>query len=231
MRRSWKTELPHLAIIAGLFGWSALLWPSAPETLPVHFDLSGNVDRMGGKLEGLFAIPITALALYLVLRFLPRLDPARENYASFAGAYSVMRLAILVMLALVDLAILLPVAGVPVNQAAAIRLLVGGLFVVLGTVMGKIRPNWFVGIRTPWTLGSKESWVRTHRLGGWVFILSGLAFLISLPFPPEPAMFVSFGILVLGLVWIVVYSYLVWRGNPVRYAAIQSRPAREERGR
>ncbi len=231
MRTSWKAELPHLAIIAGLFGWSALLWPSAPEALPVHFDLSGNVDRMGNKLEGLFAIPVTALVLYVVLRFLPRLDPARENYASFAGAYSVMRLAVLVALALVDLAILLPVAGVPVDQAAAIRLGVGGLFIVLGAVMGKIRPNWFVGIRTPWTLTSKRSWVRTHRMGGWVLILSGLAFLASLPFSAEPAMLVPFGILVLGLVWIVVYSYLAWRSDPVRYAAIQSRPADEERGR
>jgi uncharacterized membrane protein len=227
MRTSWKAELPQLAIIAGLFLWSAWLWPMAPESLPVHFDLSGNVDRMGSKLEGLFAIPTTAVVLYLVLRFLPRLDPARENYNSFAGAYAVVRLAVLVMLALVDLAILLPVAGVPVDQAAAIRVFVGGLLVVLGAAMGKIRPNWFVGIRTPWTLASKESWVRTHRVGGWVFILSGLAFMASLPLPHEPALVVSFGILVLGLVWIVVYSYLVWRRDPVRYAAIQSRPARD----
>lgn len=63
MRTSWKTELPQLAIIAGLFAWSVYLWPIAPKSLPVHFDLSGNVDRMGSKLEGLFAIPTVALVL------------------------------------------------------------------------------------------------------------------------------------------------------------------------
>lgn len=227
MKTSWRTELPQLAIVAALFAWSAFLWPIAPDSLPVHFDLSGNVDRTGSKLEGLFAIPTVAVALYLVLRFLPRLDPARENYTSFAGVYSTLRLTLLVMLALIDLAILLPLVGVQVNQAAAIRLLVGGLFIVLGAMMGKIRPNWFVGIRTPWTLASKESWVKTHRVGGWVFILAGLVFIASLPLPSTPALVISFGALAVGLVWIIVYSYLAWRKDPVRYPAIQSRPARD----
>jgi len=129
------------------------------------------------------------------------------------------------MLALVDLAVLLPVVGVPINQAAAIRLLVGGLLLVLGAVMGKIRPNWFVGIRTPWTLASKQSWVKTHRLGGWVFMLAGLAFIASLALPTTPAFVVSFGVMAVGLTWIITYSYLVWRRDPVRYPAIGSRPA------
>jgi uncharacterized membrane protein len=228
MRISWKSELPQLAIIAALFAWSAYLWPSAPESMPVHFDLSGNVDRMGGRLEGLFAIPTAALLVYLVLRVLPRLDPARDNYASFAGAYATLRLTLVVMLALVDLAVLLPVVGVPINQAAAIRLLAGGVLVVLGAVMGKIRPNWFVGIRTPWTLASKTSWVKTHRLGGWVFMLCGLAFIASLSLPTTLALVVSFGFMAVGLIWIIAYSYLVWRRDPVRYPAIRTRPAHDQ---
>jgi uncharacterized membrane protein len=228
MRISWRSELPQLAIIAALFVWSAYLWPSAPESMPVHFDLNGNVDRMGGRLEGLFAIPTAALVVYLVLWFLPRLDPARDNYASFAGAYSTLRLTVVAMLALVDLAVLLPVVGVPIDRAAAIRLLVGGLLVVLGTIMGKIRPNWFVGIRTPWTLASKTSWVRTHRLGGWVFMLCGLAFIASLSLPTTLALVLSFAFTAIGLIWIIAYSYLVWRRDPVRYPAISSRPARDQ---
>jgi uncharacterized membrane protein len=133
-----------------------------------------------------------------------------------------------VMLALVDLAVLLPVVGVPIDQAAAIRLLVGGLLVVLGAVMGKIRPNWFVGIRTPWTLDSKTSWVKTHRLGGWVFMLCGLAFIASLSLPTTLALVVSFGFMAVGLIWIITYSYLVWRRDPVRYPAIRTRPAHDQ---
>ncbi len=227
MKTSWKSELPQLGIIAALFAWSAILWPGAPDSLPLHFDLNGNVDRMGGKLEGLFAVPVVALAVYALLRFVPRLDPARANYPSFATPYAVIRIAVLIMLAVVDLVILLPLVGVPVNRGVVIRLIGGSLLIVLGAVMGKIRPNWFVGIRTPWTLTSKESWVKTHRLGGWVFILVGLVFIVTFPLPPVPGTVLSVVIFAISLVWLVVYSYLVWQKDPVRYPATRSRPARE----
>lgn len=228
IKTSWKAELPQLGVIAAMFAWSALLWPSAPDTLPVHFDLSGNVDRMGGKLEGLFALPTVALGVYLLMRFLPRLDPARANYPSFSGTYATIRFTVLIMLAVVDLAVLLPLAGVEVDRAAAIRLIFGGFFMALGAFMGKIRPNWVVGIRTPWTLASKESWVKTHRMGGWMFILTGLALIGSLALPATPALVMSFGAFALGLAWIVIYSYIVWRKDPIRYPAIRTRPARDE---
>ena len=93
--------------------------------------------------------------------------------------------------------------------------------------MGKIRPNWLVGIRTPWTLTSKESWVKTHRVGGWTFVLVGLVVIVSLALPVAPALVISLGALVLGLAWTVIYSYLVWRKDPIRYPAIHSRPARD----
>jgi uncharacterized membrane protein len=107
------------------------------------------------------------------------------------------------------------------------RLIFGGLFAVLGAVMGKIRPNWFVGIRTPWTLSSKESWVKTHRIGGWVFILIGLVFVASSTLPAAPGLLISFGTLIIGAAWTVVYSYLVWQRDPVRYPATSTRPASE----
>lgn len=227
MRTTWRTELPQLAIIVALFAWSLLLWPNAPDRLPVHFDLNGDADRMGGKLEGLFGVPSVALGLYVLLRLLPLLDPARANYRIFAVAYGTIRLAVLVMLAVVDVTILLPVVGVEVEQAVVTRLAFGGLFVVLGAVMGKIRPNWFVGIRTPWTLSSKESWVKTHRVGGWIFLLVGVVFVVSSQLPAAPGLALAFGTLIVGVAWTVVYSYLVWQKDPVRYPAASTRPASE----
>jgi uncharacterized membrane protein len=131
------------------------------------------------------------------------------------------------MLAVVDVAILLPVVGVEVEQAVVMRLVFGGLFVALGAVMGKVRPNWFVGIRTPWTLSSKESWVKTHRVGGWIFLLVGLVFVVSSQLPAAPGLVLSFGTLIVGVAWTVVYSYLVWQKDPVRYPATSTRPASE----
>ena len=227
MRTTWRTELPQLAIIAALFAWSLLLWPNTPDSLPVHFDLNGDADRIGGKLEGLFGIPSVALGLYVLLRLLPLLDPARANYRTFAAAYATIRLVVLVLLAVVDVAVLLPVVGVEVEQAVVMRLAFGGLFVVLGAVMGKVRPNWFVGIRTPWTLSSKESWVKTHRVGGWIFLLVGVVFVLSSQLPAAPGLVLSFGTLIVGVAWTVVYSYLVWQKDPVRYPATSTRPASE----
>jgi len=227
MRTTGRLELAHIGILIAMFGWSALLWPIAPDNMPVHFGLNGNVDRMGSKLEGLFALPVAALVLYVVLRFLPRLDPARANYPTFAGAYGTIRLSVLALLAIVDLAVLLPVAGVPVDQAVVIRFVLGGILVVFGSVMGKIRPNWLVGIRTPWTLASKVSWVKTHRVGGWIFILVGIIFVITLGLPSTAALVVSFGAFAVGIGCILVYSYFAWRKDPVRYPAIATRPADE----
>lgn len=220
-------ELAQLSLIAALFLWSVLMWPSAPDRLPVHFDLNGNADMMGSKLEGLFAMPTVALALYVLLRFLPRLDPARANYASFAATYGTIRVTLLVMAAAIDLAVLLPIAGVAVDQGTVMRLILGGIFLVFGTLMGKIRPNWLVGIRTPWTLRSKEAWVRTHRVGGWIFLLVGFAFLVSTLLPTALGSVISFGSLALGLGWIVAFSYRVWKHDPIRYPATSTRPVPE----
>ena len=224
MKTSWRTELPQLVIIAGLFLWSAVLWPSAPERMPVHFDIAGNVDRYGGKAEGLLLVPAIALGLYLLLRFLPAIDPARANYPAFAGAYGVIRVTMVVVMALIDAALLLPVMGIAVNVGVAVRLAVGGLFVVLGSVMGKLRPNWFIGIRSPWTLASKRSWVQTHRLGGWVFVVSGLVLMASSAFASPVAAVIAFAVMGAGLVWTTVYSYLAFRDDPDRFPAVSTRP-------
>ncbi len=224
MKTSWRVELPQLVIIAGLFIWSAVLWPTAPERMPVHFDVAGNVDRYGSKAEGLLLIPATALGLYLLLRFLPAIDPARANYPAFAGAYAVIRIALVVVMALIDAALLLPVMGVPLNVGVVVRLTLGGLFVVFGSVMGKVRPNWFVGIRTPWTLASKRSWVQTHRLGGWVFVVSGLVLMASSTFASPVAAVVAFAVMGAGMLWTLVYSYLAFRDDPERFLAVSTRP-------
>lgn len=150
----------------------------------------------------------------MLLLFLPRLDPRRANYDQFWGVYSVMRLAVVLVLALVYGFVLLWVRGVQLDVLVVIPVLVGGLFVVIGNLMGKVRPNLFVGIRTPWTLSSKRSWVRTHRLGGWLFVLMGLALLVSGFVGSTTAVILAFALVAGCVVWLFVYSYLAWRGDP-----------------
>jgi uncharacterized membrane protein len=213
---TWRTEAVQLALIAAMFATAALSWPYLPAHIPVHWNLQGEVDHYGGKFTGLLLLPLVTLGLYALLLVLPRLDPGYVNYPSFAGTYNVIRIALVVFQAVLYAVIVLAAFGQPLDVGAFVTLGVGVLFVVLGNVMGKIRPNWFVGVRTPWTLSSKLSWNKTHRLAGWVFIILGPLIALS-GILRSNAFFVA--TLVLGgvcLAGLVVYSYLVFRTDPDR---------------
>jgi len=216
MKSNYRLELPQILLIAGMFIVAALTWSMVPDKIPVHWNLAGEVDRYGGKFEALLGIPLITLALYLLLLFLPRIDPGHANYQMFATCYAVIRCGILAFMSIVYGVIQLSANGHPVSINTVIPFAVGILFVVLGNVMGKIRPNWFVGIRTPWTLSSKVSWNKTHRASGWLFILMGLTIVAA---GLIRAMWAYIGMLIVvvaAMVWMVVYSYLVWRADPDR---------------
>lgn len=119
---------------------------------------------------------------------------------------------------------------VPVDVSTVAPLAVGVMMVLMGSVMGKIRPNWFVGIRTPWTLSSKSSWVRTHRLGGWLLVGLGLALAAAAVVSSRAAVAVLIGGAIVSTLWLVVFSYLVWRRDPEKVAPAGTWPADEEPG-
>lgn len=216
MKFQLRRDAPALALLALMFAGAAYTWPRAPDRIPVHWDLHGAVDGWGGRAEGLLLLPAVALGVWGLLMVLPRLDPGRENYRNFAGPYGVLRTAIVAFLALVHLGGLSAALGRPIPIGSLIGPATGLLFVVLGGLMGKLRPNWFVGIRTPWTLSSKRSWIRTHRVGGWAFIACGVATLIAGLFAPEAAFVVMLGGIAGCVIGTTVYSYVVWKGDPDR---------------
>lgn len=228
MKTNWRLELALLLIVAAMFTGSALVWPTAPDQIPVHWNASGQVDRYGGRTEGLLLLPLVTLGIYLAMRYMPRIDPGRANYARFVGAYGALRAGILLLMAVIHASVLLYAAGRPVNVGAIVPFAVGGLFLLVGAVLGKVRPNWFVGVRTPWTLSSKQAWVRTHRLGGWLFMALGLVFVTAGAFD-----FAAFGrfvaVAVFGMVLVLfVYSYFVWRSDPDKQAPAGTQPADDE---
>ncbi len=125
-----------------------------------------------------------------------------------------MRLAAVVVFALVYGFIQLWIWGIQLDVSTVVPILVGGLFVVLGSVVGRIRPNWFVGIRTPWTLSSELSWTKTHRLGGRLFVLMGIALLASGFVGSAWGLLFDLAVVTGCVLWLFVYSYLVWRADP-----------------
>lgn len=228
MNTNWRVELALLLVIAAMFAGALIVWPGAPAQIPVHWNAAGEVDRYGGKVEGLLGIPLMTLAIYLLMRFLPRIDPGRANYARFGGAYTAIRAGIVVLMAGLFALVLAWIQGRPIDMSRAVPLGVGLLFVLIGALMGKVRPNWFVGVRTPWTLSSKTSWVRTHRLGGWLFVLLGVIFAVTGAFKLG-----RFGVVIVAAVFAVVailyaYSYFVWRTDPERQPPAGTQPADDE---
>ncbi|HVB63895.1 MAG TPA: SdpI family protein [Nitrolancea sp.] len=215
MKINWRMEVPQWLMVAAMFVAAIVVWPTVSSRIPVHWNSAGKVDGYGGKAEGLLLLPVIALGIYLLLLFIPRIDPGRANYAQFSGPYLIVRYAVLVMMAAIYGISLMAIKGVGFDMTRVILGIIGLLFIVLGNVMGKVRPNWFVGVRTPWTLSSKRSWVRTHRLAGWLFTLAGLIFLALVPVNVSKALPVII-FCVVGVVAVVpiVYSYIEWRNDP-----------------
>ncbi len=216
MKPTWKTELPLIILLAAMVVLAAASWGGAPDRIPTHWNLRGEVDGYGGKATGLLLMPAMGIGVYLLMLFLPRIDPGRANYERFTGAYYVIRASVIGFLAIFYGFTHLWMRGVHLDANKFVGVTVGALLILLGNLFGKIRPNWFVGMRTPWTLSSKRAWTRTHRLAGWVLIAGGSAIMAAGIFGSGVAVIVSIVVMAGGLGWATVYSYLVWRKDPDR---------------
>jgi uncharacterized membrane protein len=198
-------------VVAAMLLTAAVLWQGAPDSMPVHWNLAGQPDRYGGKFEGLLLLPLVALVVQVLFEVLPRIDPHRARYGEFSFAYGVIRLGVLLVLAVTYAAILLWTAGVPVEIAPLIGGMTGALFIAIGLVIDQVRPNWFVGIRTPWTLSNERVWRETHRAGRWVFILMGVGLVLAGFTQALAAWALFIALSVLALMGLIAYSYVLWR--------------------
>jgi len=216
MKFNWRAEALNLFLMAAMFIASAVAWPQAPDQIPVHWGITGEVDRYGGKLEGLFLLPVLTVGLYLLLFFLPRIDPKRANYEKFADVYRIIRTLLVVFMAALHGIVIAMTFGSTIDVGMSVMVMVGLLLAVLGNYFGKLKPTWFVGIRTPWTLTSELSWIKTHRLGGKFFVGFGLLLALAGIVGQEWLFLVVMGAFLLSIIYLVIYSYQVWKSDPNR---------------
>jgi len=147
----------------------------------------------------------------VIFNVLPKVDPRRENYARFLSSYWLIANAVIVFLLVAHAMIIASGLGFDVKIDRLMPLGVGLLFVFLGNYLTRVEPNWFVGIRTPWTLSSDSVWRRTHRTGGWLMVIGGLVLAAS-AFVPRPAFLVLFvATIVIVAVIPIVQSYVLWK--------------------
>ena len=216
MKATWKVDALALAMIAAMFALAAVAWPAAPDRIPVHWNWAGQPDRLGGKFEGLLVLPLVAAGIYTLLLFIPRLDPRRKNYDAFAGPFAVIRTVIVGLALGLYVVILLWIRGERTHLNGLLAAEIGIAFLLLGNYLPKVKSNWLVGVRTPWTLSSDASWRQTHRLAGWLFTLGGLATLATALARPDLAQSVMIGALIVAGGTSTIYSYFAWKHDPAR---------------
>ncbi len=216
LKYDFKTEAPALAILAGAGVLSWYFYAHFPEKVITHWNFYGQADGFSGKAFGAFYMPLILAAMYILFWVLPFFDPKKERYADFASAYFHFRFALLSCMFAVFAVAGFSNLGYKIPMDKTITVIIGLLFMYMGNLMGKIKNNWFVGIKTPWTLSSENVWNKTHRFGGYAFVIFGLM-LILIPYLGKTLGLVAF---ISGLALLVfgttAYSYLIYRREQKR---------------
>jgi uncharacterized membrane protein len=199
------------AMLVAAFWVLAVTPPDA--RVAIHFDAQGTPNGWATPAGAVFLMPGLAALMWGLFKLLPKIDPRADNLARSAAAVAAIGIAVNVLLAVLQGVILGGALGRPAPAAHLGLVLVGGLFAVIGNVMGKLRPNYTVGIRTPWTLANERVWDQTHRFGGKVFVGGGLL-LCALAATPIEMDWMGPAIVGVSLVCAAVpalKSYLLWR--------------------
>lgn len=165
-----------LIIILILLGFAlgAYFYPSLPDRVPIHWNATGEINGYGSKLSGAFGLPLTNLGLYLMFLVLPYIDPKRKNYPDFQSTYQFIEHLLIVFFLGLEVFTLLLATGAVVNRPIFIQIMISLLFILLGNVIGRVKHNYFVGIKTPWTLANEEVWRKTHRLAAPLWVIGGI---------------------------------------------------------
>ena len=206
-RKYW---LPGLIMIAIAFGATAVLYPSLPDPMPSHWNATGEVDGYMALPWGALILPLLMLGMWLLFLTLPTISPRGFRMSRFIGAYATIINTVLAFELLITGVVLAAGMGYPVGMNRVVPIGVGVLFVVIGNYLGKTTKNFFLGIRTPWTLASDEVWRRTHRLAGWMFVLAGIIIIVTGVFNII-WVWLFLGIALMAALVPVVYSFLLYR--------------------
>jgi uncharacterized membrane protein len=170
-------KLIRLAIVAALliiFVLTIAMYPAVPDRVVSHWNAAGQADGYMSKLWGLGLIPLIMTGFVALLAVLPRIDPYKKNYKKFGDYYEGFILLFILFMLAIQVQIILWSTGYQISPNLTFPILIGILFIYIGFLLGHAEQNWFVGIRTPWTLSSETVWKKTHKIGGKLFKIAGV---------------------------------------------------------
>jgi uncharacterized membrane protein len=188
-----------------------IVWGKLPESIATHFDINGEPNGWSSKFGFLSMAGLLGPGLYFLLLFLPKLDP-KKRISEMGEKYYILRLIMGVFMS--SIMVYIVYASIPGNQHSFsfIFVALGALFAVLGNYFQTIRPNYFIGIRTPWTLENPDVWKATHRLAGKLWMIGGiLSILLSFVMPKEIFKVIFITIICIITIVPVAHSYLEFK--------------------
>lgn len=199
-----------LVLFILLLGGSLLVWQYLPEQVPSHWNFEGVPDRYWPRIYSVFFAPGIYLSMWILFSFLPKLDPKKEKYQLFVDAWNILQMVFLVFFVYLQVIMFAYVLMPGLNFTKMILIGLGIMFVLIGNYMGKIKQNYFIGVKTPWALNDVDNWNQTQRVGGWMFVIAGLVFLLE-AFWQWQVVAATLGLVALMVFVPFAYSYYLYR--------------------
>jgi uncharacterized membrane protein len=201
-----------IALIPALY--LLYIYPSLPETVPVHFNFSGKPDDYAHKSTLFYTVgllTVVTLGVYLLIKFLPNIDPKKTARVS-ASVLQKISVAMVVFFSAINIIIIYSSVSGSFNLSRLFNPLLGLFFTYIGNLMHNIKPNYFVGIRVPWTLEDPNNWRATHQMGGKLWVAGGIVITISTLLLPPKVGEMSFMVMTAILAIVpIAYSYLYFK--------------------
>lgn len=200
-----------IILLAAFFVVGLAVWKSLPDPMASHWNVNDQVDDTLPKFWGVFLMPIMAAGMFVLFLAIPHIDPLKANIAQFREAFNLLIVLILLFLGYIwILSIAWNLGYTNFRMSSAMLPALGILFIFIGWMFRRAKRNFFVGIRTPWTLSSDTVWDKTHQLGSILFMISGALALIGSLFGKNAIWFVMVPLLGSAL-FLVVYSYVLYQ--------------------
>ena len=190
---------------------SAVAFPYLPEQIPIHFDAQGVVDGYGSAYT-IFLLPAIMLGVNVLGEITKHVDPKTKNYGYFSKHYYLFYLALNVFLFLVQMYMIsYALELITFNVTSVVLVALGVLFILIGNMMPKVKQNFFMGIKTPWTLADEYVWYETHRFSGKVWFVMGLVMCVGAFLPNAVGIAIEITVLAIGVIVPIAYSYVIYK--------------------
>ncbi len=201
-----KNKIIILGIISLSFIVAIYFYPQMPDKIASHWNAQGQVDDYMSKFWGLFLMPVVSVGLLFLFILIPKIDPLKENIEKFRKYFDGFILLIISYLFYTYLLTILWNIGIRFDMGQFMMPALGILFYYSGVLIEHSKRNWFIGIRTPWTLSSDSVWDKTHRIGGKLFKASGIIAFLSVFFP-KYLILLAIAPVILSVIYTLIYSY------------------------